>query len=191
MADQQGKRQGEMMTRAGEGERGGLATRQYRDPFSLLDSLFDRMQRDFFGTTLLGALLPREGAEGERGMPRVPRVQMRDTADALVVTAEMPGLAASDVKIELQDDVLTLHGETRHEEQIEGESIERYVSFYRQVRLPEGLDVDQAEASYANGVLSIKFPKRAERSNVRQIPVSTEPGAQKQQPQQPAKQKAA
>lgn len=53
-------------------------------------------------------------------------------------------------------------------------SIERSVSFYRQLQLPDGIDVEQAQASYKNGVLTIRFPKRAERSNVKQIPINTE-----------------
>ena len=164
---QQGRRQGEStMEKAGEGER-TLATRQYQDPFSLLDSMFERMQRDFFGTSLFNALLPARGTETEGGVPRVPRMQIRDTGDAIEVTAELPGVDPDDVKVECDDDVLTIHAETRKEEEREGERTERCVGFYRQVALPEGIDPEQGKASCKNGVLSIRFPKRTERGNVR------------------------
>jgi len=176
MANQKGTseaRQGSStMARAGDGER-GMATRQYQDPFSLLDSLFERMQRDFFGTTLVNAMLPA-GGDGSGGVIRVPRLQMRDTGDAIGLTAELPGIPPENVRVELEGDVLTISGEARQEEEREGERVERQTSFYRQVALPDGIDSDQAQASYTNGVLTIRFPKRAERSNARQIPVTTE-----------------
>jgi HSP20 family protein len=173
MADQQGReRTGESMVRSGREEERGLASRQYQDPFSFMDMMFDRMQRDFFGPSLLGSLLGPQPVEGERGFVRVPRMQSRDTGDAIVVTAELPGLDPDDVQIELKQDTLTVRGESRREEESEGGRFERHVSFYRQARLPEDIDAEQAKASYDNGVLTIRFPKRAERQDVRQIPVT-------------------
>jgi HSP20 family protein len=160
------------MARAGDGER-GMATRQYQDPFSLLDSLFERMQRDFFGTTLVNAMLP-SGGDGNGGAIRVPRLQIRDTGDAIALTAELPGIPPENVRVELEGDVLTISGEARQEEERDGERVEQQMSFYRQITLPDGIDADQAQASYTDGVLTIRFPKRAERGNARQIPVSTE-----------------
>src|SRR5437867_1241670 len=199
----QEKRQGQgetTMARSGEGER-GLASRQYQDPFSLLDAMFERMQRDLFGTSLFNALLPARAGDGERGAPRVPRVQMRDAGDAIELTAELPGLEPQDVQVELQDDVLTIRGETQMEEETDDARIERYISFFRQVELPDGVDVEQAEASYRNGMLSIRFPKRAQRENVRQIPITTQSGSaqsastqsgdQQQRTEQQKKEKAA
>jgi HSP20 family protein len=168
-----GERESSTMARAGDGGERAIVTRQYQDPFSLLDSLVERMQRDFLGTTLFNAMLPARAAEGDRDVIRVPRVQMRDTGDALELTAELPGIEADNVKVELEDDVLTISGEAESEEEREGARIERYVSFYRQIPIPDGIDADGAQASYRNGVLSIRFPKRAERSNAKQIPVTT------------------
>ena len=86
--------------------------------------------------------------------------------------------------------MLVLQGETQAEEERGGERVERYISFYRQVRLPEDLEADRAEASYKNGALSIRFPKRAERNNVKQIPITTEQRGER--PKQPKeKEKAA
>ena len=196
MANQQGQRQDEReattMAKSGDGGERGLATRQYQDPFSMLDSLFERMQRDFFGTTLLHAMLPAGAAEGDRGVVRVPRMQLRDNDDAIELTAELPGIEPDKVKVELEDDTLTISGEAEAKEEREDARIERYVGFYRQIPLPDSVDADQAQASYNNGVLTIRFPKRAERSNAKQIPVTTGQSAQQggQQTGQPSGQQA-
>jgi len=196
MANQQGKRQDEResttMAESGDGGERGLATRQYQDPLSMLDSLFERMQRDFFGTTLFNAMLPAGAAERDRGVVRVPRMQMRDNGDAIELSAELPGIEPDKVKVELEEDMLTISGEAAAKEEREDERIERYVSFYRQIPLPDSVDADQAQASYNNGVLTIRFPKRAERSNAKQIPVTTGQSAQQagQQTGQPSGQQA-
>jgi HSP20 family protein len=185
MAEQQGKRQGESIaTRSGEGER-GLASRRYQDPFSFFDAMFDRLQRDVFGTSLLGTMFPGYAPEREGGAARVPRVQMKEADNAVVLTAELPGIDPEDIQVECREDVLTIRGETQRKEEREGGHTEQYASFYRQIRLPEDVDADQAQASYKNGMLSIRFPKRAERSHVKQIPISSESRPQ------PSKEKAA
>ncbi|PYM86474.1 MAG: hypothetical protein DME13_08715 [Candidatus Rokuibacteriota bacterium] len=118
-------------------------------------------------------MLPAGAAEGDRGVVRVPRMQMRDNDDAIELTAELPGIEPDKVKVELEDDTLTISGEAEAKEEREDARIERYVGFYRQIPLPDSVDADQAQASYNNGVLTIRFPKRAERSNAKQIPVTT------------------
>lgn len=201
MANEQSKRQGERqgerqqssathstgtqttaIERAGGSEQ-GLATRQYQDPFSLFDSLFERMQRDFFGTSLLNALIPARGGDGNggRGLVRMPRVQMRDTGEFLEVMAEMPGIEGSNVSVVVDEDVLTISGEQRQEEGREDAGVERYVSFYRQIALPDGIDTEQAEASYRDGVLTVRFPKTRARGSAREIPVKTQQSGQQQQ----------
>ena len=153
----------------------GLATRQYQDPFSMLDAMFERMQRDLFGASLLSAFSPtRDEREGER-VTRVPRVQMHDRGDAIEITAELPGIEGKDVKVECQDDVLTIRGETRSQDEREGARTEHYASFYRQIPLPEGVDTEQGRASCRNGVLTLQFPRRTRHESAREIPVSTEP----------------
>ena len=193
MANQQERRQEQEERRQGQGEttmvrsdqgETGLASRQYQDSFSLLDAMFERMQRDFFGTSLFNTLLPTRSGNGGGGAPRLPRTQVRDTGDAVEVTAELPGIETEDVHIELQDDMLTIRGETTVEEERDGVKVERSVSFLRQLELPDGVDAEQARASYRNGVLSIRFPKRSQRENVRQIPISNEAVEQRQKAEQ-------
>jgi HSP20 family protein len=195
MANEQSKRQSEprqqssgattqtqstAMERAGGGER-GMTTRQYQDPFSLFDSLFERMQRDFFGTSLLNALVPSrggDGGDGGRQMVRMPRVQMRDTGDFLELTAEMPGIEGPNVSVVLEDDVLTISGEQQEEQEGKDARVSRYVSFYRQIPLPDDIDTEQAEASYRDGVLTVRFPKTRARGSAREIPVTTQQSGQ-------------
>jgi HSP20 family protein len=185
-SERQSERPSTAMERAESGER-GLATRQYQDPFSLFDSLFERMQRDFFGTSLLNALVPTRGGGGDGSQfVRMPRVQMRDTGDAIELTAEMPGVEGANVSVQIEDDVVTINGEQRRQEERDDTRMEQYVSFYRQIPLPDGIDTDQAQASYRDGVMTIRFPKTRARSDARQIPVTTA-----QQPAQPEKQERA
>lgn len=173
---EQGRRQGEsrqdesaMAARPGERE-SGLA-RRFQDPFAMFDWMFDRMQRDLFGPSAFGGLLAGHGEAG--AVERVPRVEMREEGDTLVLMAELPGIEPNDAQIELEQDVLTIRGQSRGREEREGRTMERSVSFFRQLRLPEGVDPERAEASYRNGMLTIRFP-RAARAGTRQIPISSE-----------------
>jgi HSP20 family protein len=196
MANEQSKRQSERQqdrehasgTQSSAIERGGgergLATRHYQDPFSIFDSMFERMQRELFGSSLLNALIPARGSEtgDARRSARMPRVQMRDTADALEVTAEMPGIDGTNVSVSIDDDVLTISGEQREEQEAEGTRAESYTSFYRQIPLPGDIDTENAKASHRNGLLTVRFPKRTARSTAREIPVSTQPSTGQEPP---------
>ena len=164
-----------------EGEH-GLA-RRYQDPVSWFDAMFDRMQRDLFGASLLSGLMPVRGG----GEMRVPHVEMHERDDAIEITAELPGIEPDNVKLECEDNVLTIRGESRAQQEREGERSERYASFFRRMSLPDGVDADQAQASYRNGVLSIRFPHRAQRRTAREIPI----GQAQEEPPAKGKGKAA
>jgi HSP20 family protein len=119
-----------------------------------LEDIPDRL-RHMFGNSL------------ERGQPVgwMPAMEIIEDKDALVVTAELPGLAAKDVDISVDDGVLTVSGE-KHEEKREGtEDSEhylferRYGSFRRSFTLPNTVDVDKISAEFENGVLKVAMPK--------------------------------
>ena len=187
------ERESTSMARAG-GEQRGMARSQsqYQDPLSLIDSLFERMQRDFFGTTLFNAMLPNRGAGDSGETARVPRLSMRDTGESIELTAELPGIKPENVSVELEGDVLTIRGEAEEHEERGDERMEHRACFYRQLALPEGVDPEQVHAAYENGRLTIQLPKRADRSNARQIPITTQqqgqPGGE---PARQTKEKAA
>lgn len=104
-----------------------------------------------------------EGA-GRRWLPPMDLVE---ADDHYVLRADLPGLAQDDVKIEVEDDVLTVSGERRAEHERNGEGYHRleraYGSFSRSLTLPEGVDPEAVQASFARGVLEIRIPKPEQR----------------------------
>ncbi len=93
-----------------------------------------------------------------------PRVDISETKENVFVRAEMPGMKAEDVKITLSEGSLTLRGEKKRTEESKTESFHRiersHGEFVRKFALPSNLNEDAVEASFADGVLEIKIPKR-------------------------------
>ena len=91
-------------------------------------------------------------------------VDIREEDDAFFVDAEVPGLAAEDVHIDVEKNVLTIRGERKVEkEEIEDtyRRVERqYGSFTRSFTLPETVDADSISADLNNGVLALRLPKK-------------------------------
>lgn len=164
------------LQRAGE-RRGTIAPWTGSSPFDRMmaemDWMFDQMQRRFFGTPLLDPMMRGRGERGEFG--RLPHFEFEDAGDAIVLNAEIPGVDPQDLQLECRDDVLTIRAESKEEKAgEEGGRFRRYASFYRQVPLPPEADVDRAEASCKNGVLTVRFPKEAGADDVKRIPISGE-----------------
>jgi HSP20 family protein len=90
-----------------------------------------------------------------------------ETDDHFVLRADLPGLSEEDVKIELEDNVLTVSGERKaeHEERKEGYyRVERASgTFARSLTLPEGVDPAGVTAHFHRGVLEVRIPKPEER----------------------------
>jgi HSP20 family protein len=115
--------------------------------------------------------------------------------DNIIVKASVPGVNPEDIDVSIENDVLTIKGQTREErEHQEGNYLmreRRAGSFYRALRLPDTLDSDQAQCHYEHGVLSITFP-RMEAKRARRLQVSSGQGSQGQivegqsSPEQPA-----
>ena len=95
-----------------------------------------------------------------------PMLDVTETKDAMIVTAELPGVDAKEIGIELTGDLLTLKGEKekRTEEKEERyHRVERtYGAFLRSVRLPMAVDGSKITATFKNGVLKVVLPKTAE-----------------------------
>jgi HSP20 family protein len=96
-----------------------------------------------------------------------PAMDLIEKDDHLVLKADLPGLSENDVRIEVQDNVLTVSGErkTESEEKRQGYyRMERaFGGFSRSVTLPDGIDADKVDASFDKGVLEVKIPKPEER----------------------------
>jgi HSP20 family protein len=137
------------------------------DPWRELDEAWRRMERlfsEFFGG---GPLLP-ERTYG-------PALDVYETEDAVVVEAEVPGMEAKDLEIELADRRLRLSGEARREEEKEGKGYyrkERYFGrIYREVELPADVDPERARAELKNGILTLTLPK-VETAKARKIKIT-------------------
>ena len=105
----------------------------------------------------------------------VPAVDVRETDESFVFTAELPGLSKNDVSITLEDNVLTLSGERQFEKE-EGKNefrrIERsYGHFTRSFTLPNEVDNDKVQAKYGDGLLTVMVPK-TEKTRPRKIEIS-------------------
>jgi HSP20 family protein len=97
----------------------------------------------------------------------VPAMDLVEEGDHFVLRADLPGVREDQVKIEVEDNVLTVSGErqSEHEERSEGYyRLERATgAFSRSLTLPEGVDLDSVEAGFADGVLTVRIPKPEER----------------------------
>ena len=98
----------------------------------------------------------------------LPAVNVKETSDSFEVEMATPGMNKDDFKVELNNNVLTISSEQKHEhEQKEGEKYSRkefsYQSFQRSFHLSkEAVDADNIQAKYENGVLRLQIPKREE-----------------------------
>jgi len=92
-----------------------------------------------------------------------PRVDIRETDDALMLEAELPGVKKEDVCLEVKDGVLTLSGERRYEQEVDDEHVHRiervYGRFTRSFSLPRNVNVEQVEASMNDGILRVRLAK--------------------------------
>ena len=92
----------------------------------------------------------------------IPSVDVVRKEDRLVLRADLPGIKPEDVKIEVEDDVITVSGEHKEEKEEKKEHYmrreRRYGSFSRSMALPKGVSVDDIEASSKDGVLEVSIP---------------------------------
>jgi len=132
------------------------------EPVGELNSLQQEMNRlfsTFFDTPTAG-----NGVTARRWIPAMDLVE---TEDHYVLTADLPGLSQEDINLEFEGDVLTLSGERRseHAERKEGfYRLERATgAFSRSLTLPEGIDADAVQATFDKGVLEVRIPKPEQR----------------------------
>jgi HSP20 family protein len=101
----------------------------------------------------------RAGNGGDWGLP----LDVAETDDNYVVTASIPGIDPDDLDITITDNVMTIRGERRQDENIENERYvlreRRHGMFARSIRFPVMVDADQIEASCDKGILTVALPK--------------------------------
>lgn len=127
------------------------------DPFPGLLDIHNEMNRVFdsyFG--------PRS-RPGTGDRVSAPAVDIHETKDDLVLTAELPGVKEKDVHLSIVGDVLSLRGQRLAEREVTEENyhrIERWSgSFERHIQLPIPVQADKVRASYRDGVLEVRLPK--------------------------------
>jgi HSP20 family protein len=132
------------------------------DPFKDVAMLQDRMNRafgDLWGHT-------RRPDEDYISGSWMPTVDVRETKNALEISAELPGIEPKEVEVSVEDGVLTLKGARNFEKATEGETYHRveraYGSFERSFSLPTNVDPEKVQATYRHGVLHLTLPKREE-----------------------------
>ena len=124
------------------------------DPFRELTALQSEVNR-LFSRVGGGDLVERQSW--------TPQVDVIETDDSIKLKAELAGMDPADINIEVQDNVLTVSGERRFQEEIKEDKYyrieRRYGSFSRSVALPQTVNENGIEAKYENGVLEVVVPK--------------------------------
>lgn len=123
------------------------------EPFREMDSLLRRY------SALAGRSLRDEGNEW------TPTANISETDKEYLIKAELPEVKKEDVKVMLEDGVITISGERKHEKQEKNENELRVESFYgtfsRSFSLPDNIDPKGVHAEAKEGVLRIRIPKTA------------------------------
>jgi HSP20 family protein len=131
------------------------------DPFSLLREMTSSLERAFddwpaFRSPLLPDLAIRESAAWS------PRIDVFERDDRLVTRIDLPGMKKEDITVEVTDGHLALSGERKREIEEKKENIYRkereYGRFYRVVPLPDGVELEDVKATFADGVLEVSVP---------------------------------
>lgn len=137
------------------------------EPFRGISTLQDQVNR-LFDNTFLG--------RSESSLASwAPAVDVHETENELVVTADLPGMNEKDLDVRVENNMLTISGERKTESNVKDDNylrVERsYGSFSRSFSLPNTVNPEAIAAEYKNGVLTVKLPKRAEAKS-RQVKVN-------------------
>jgi HSP20 family protein len=130
------------------------------NPFGNFISVRDEMHRLFHGA------FGQDGGNGGTGVTTTwePPVDIYETDDALVLEVELPGVSTDAVSVELHEHILRLSGERTREPAVKGGQYQReegrYGAFQRAFRMPTIVDQAKIQATYKNGVLALRLPKR-------------------------------
>jgi HSP20 family protein len=155
-------------------------------PFGLMRRLSDDMDQ-LFGQLTGGAVTGNRGSAGLASpvtlsppVEWMPALEIFERDGKLVVQADLPGVAADDVTIEIDANMLTVSGERREEIEVDDAGFRRterrYGRFSRSVALPEGAKPEEAQAACRDGVLEITVPlQQQQQSSRRTIDIKSSP----------------
>lgn len=131
------------------------------DPFKELEDVSNRLNR-LFGRS-------NSPVESEQNMLAVadwsPSVNISETDDAYLIRGEVPGVKKEDVKVSVQDGMLTIQGERKMEKEEKNKKFHRvecsYGNFVRSFRMPDDADENKVKAEFKDGMLNVTLPKSA------------------------------
>jgi HSP20 family protein len=141
------------------------------DPFRELEDMSSRLNR-IFGRPAL-----RTGTDNEMMAVAdwMPSVDISETDTAYLIKGEIPGVKKEDVKVTIQDGMLTIQGERKQEKEEKGKKFHRvecsYGSFVRSFRVPDDADEAAVKAEFKDGMLNVTLPK-SEKAKPKSINVS-------------------
>jgi HSP20 family protein len=131
------------------------------DPFAELEGfrrLFDQPFASLFQDSPLSA--------GTTAGEWRPLMDVAETKEGFSVKVEIPGVKQEEIQIAVEDNTLTVKGERKHEAETSEEGYRRiersHGAFERAILLPSTVDADRIKATYTNGVLEIRLPKKEE-----------------------------
>lgn len=138
-----------------------LTTNRPAAPFGGdFENLMSRMMRGWpFGWQEFASTEPRS----LRAFEHTPKVEVKENGKAYTVTVELPGIDQNDVKVQVEDDILTISGEKKVERVDEKThySERSYGSFTRAFTLPADADRNAVGATFSKGILTLEIPKAA------------------------------
>jgi HSP20 family protein len=198
MADVSIKNKGKEAQSSGEGRQSGSQSLQSQTQERGMSkygpsSIFSLTPRDFFMASPF-ELMRRFTEDMDRffevGTPSTawsqtmgmwsPPIEVKEADGRLSICAELPGLRKEDIKVELTPEGLVISGERKreHEEKRGGiyRSERSYGSFTRTVPIPDEAQIDQAKASFENGILTVNVPVPEMTQRRREIPIEVNGG---------------
>lgn len=144
-----------------------------RSSFDDFDDFFERAFRSPWISPWAATI--RSGRTGQQDSFEA-RTDVEETESAYIVSVDLPGMRQEDVKVEVNDDVLTISGERKREGRSENGGSRRfersYGQFQRSFSLPASIDAGKIEAQMEDGVLSIAIPK-AEAAKPRTVAIQS------------------
>jgi HSP20 family protein len=150
-----------------------------RKPFPALTQIEQEMERWF--EDVLGRQGRRLGLPDwwrrRELVPRQPAVEITEEKEQVTVKAEIPGLKKEEIHVNLSDNLLTISGERKEEQEKKEKgyyySERSYGSFSRAIQLPAEVKADKVSASFKDGVLEVKLPK-TEQAKQREVAIKVE-----------------
>lgn len=109
------------------------------------------------------------GLQRPQGQYRRPVTELKEKDDEYLVTAELPGVDKDNIKLEAEDNTITIQVDEANSDDSDNVRTKTRRSFYKQFTVPRDATTSEATASYSNGVLEVRLPREANNSNTIRI----------------------